>query len=260
MNAVAIGGHFASVFHQATAGAALRRSTKSGAQHRTGAPVRRDSREAGTFEDMFWSIPAKGETDKLLLTARRALDAARRLSRDERAGERTLTNTERRITKLTAGAVRVYEEILTLARLNEGKVYPSYDYLAGATALGRRTVARSIAILEDIGFVVRQRRFKRVEGEKGEKPRYEQTSNAYRPTLAQAVMSYLPRWMRPAPTPVDQVQRDAEMQEDAQHMLSQLNCRDLARATLSGPMGAALARLGARIDAQGASAETVLNR
>lgn len=221
--------------------------------------MRRDSREAGTFEDMFWSVPAKGETDKLLLTARRALDAGRRLRRDERAGERILSASERKITKLTAAAVRVYEEILTLARLNQGKVFPSYDYLTDATSLGRRTVARSIRILEDVGFLLRQRRFKRVE-EEGAKPRYVQTSNAYRPTLAQTVLAYLPRWMRPAPVPVDQLQRDAERGEDCQHMLSQLNCRELARATLSGPMGDALARLGARIDAQSASAETVLNR
>jgi len=259
MNAVAIGGRFASVFNRASVGATPRSRSKSGAPHPTGAPVRRDSREAGTFEDMFWSVPAKGETDKLLLTARRALDAARRLLRDERSGSRTLTSSERRISKLTPGAVRIYEEILTLARLNQGKVFPSYEYLADATALGRRTVARGLSILEDIGFLVRQRRFKRVEAE-GTKPRYEQTSNAYRPTLAQTVLSYLPRWMRPAPVPVDQLQRDAEQQEDRQHMLSQLNCRDLARATLSGSVGDALARLGARIDAQGASAETVLNR
>lgn len=259
MNAVAIGGHFASVFNRASVGAVTRGRSKSGAPHPTGAPVRRESREAGTFEDMFWSVPAKGETDKLLLTARRALDAGRRLLRDERAGARTLSSSERKITRLTAGAVRVYEEILTLARLNQGKVFPSYDHLSEATSLGRRTVARSIRILEDVGFLLRQRRFKRVEGE-GAKPRYVQTSNAYRPTLAQTVLAYLPRWMRPAPIPVDQLQRDAERAEDCQHMLSQLNCRELARATLSGPVGDALARLGARIDAQGASAGTVLNR
>ena len=259
MNAVAVGGRFASIFQQAATGATTRRRSQSGAPHPTGAPVRRDSREAGTFEDMFWSVPAKGETDKLLLTARRALDAGRRLLRDERAGARTLSNSERKITKLTSAAIRIYEEILTLARLNQGKVFPSYDYLADATALGRRTVARGIRILEDVGFLARQRRFKRVE-EEGAKPRYVQTSNAYRATMAQTVLAYLPRWMRPAPVPVDQLQRDDERHEDCQHMLSQLNCRELARATLSGPMGDALARLGARIDAQGASAETVLNR
>ena len=42
--------------------------------HRTGAPVRRDSIEAGTFEAHFFAVPAKGETDRLLRMARAALD------------------------------------------------------------------------------------------------------------------------------------------------------------------------------------------
>ncbi len=70
--------------------------------------------------------------------------------------------------------MRVYEDICTLARLNRGRVFPSYDHLTTATALGRATVARAIALLKEIGFLVRQRRFKRVEGEG---PRYKQTSN-----------------------------------------------------------------------------------
>ncbi|MFD1960739.1 hypothetical protein ACFSHP_20210 [Novosphingobium panipatense] len=44
---------------------------------------------------------------------------------------------------MTAGAVRVFEEICTLARLNAGRVFPSYNRLAEATALGRATVART---------------------------------------------------------------------------------------------------------------------
>jgi DNA-binding transcriptional regulator YhcF (GntR family) len=32
---------------------------------------------------------------------------------------------------------------------NAGRVYPSYDRLAAATALGRATVARALQILED---------------------------------------------------------------------------------------------------------------
>ncbi|MEJ8629551.1 hypothetical protein P0F65_06305 [Sphingomonas sp. I4] len=50
-------------------------------QHRTGAPVRRDSIEAGTFEDMFFAHPAKGECDQLIRIARQALDAGRRAKR-----------------------------------------------------------------------------------------------------------------------------------------------------------------------------------
>lgn len=224
---------------------ALRRSARSGAPHPTGAPVRRDSIEAGTFEELFFAVPAPGETDRLLRIARRTLDAGRQLRREARAGLRELSKSERLIATLTAGAVRVYEEICTLARLNRGRVFPSYDHLAHATALGRATVARALAVLEGIGFLVRQRRFKRVEGEG---PRYKQTSNVYRPILATRVLGYLPRWMRPAPVPDDQVQHDATRSEDHSGMLAQLSCQELAAVSVGGALGKVLAKLGAGID------------
>ncbi|RZL29271.1 MAG: helix-turn-helix domain-containing protein [Sphingomonas sp.] len=224
-----------------------RRTGRSGTLHRTGAPVLRDSLEAGTFEEVFWTAPGKGETDRLLHVARKTLDAARRLRRDERSGERTLSVVEEGIAKLTGSAVRVFEEILTLARLNSGRVYPSYDYLATATGLGRATVGRALAILEAIGFLVRQRRFHRVEGQ-GPGPRYEQTSNAYRPLLPGSVRSYLPRWMRPAPLPDDAVQHHADRILETNAMLETLSCQELARMTINGPLGKILAKLGEAID------------
>jgi hypothetical protein len=223
------------------------RPARSGAPHPTGAPVLRGSIEAGTFEEAFFAVPAKGETDRLLRIAQRTLDAARRLRREARDGSRVLTAAEQAIATLSAGAVRVYEEILTLARLNRGQVFPSYDHLAEATALGRATVARALRVLEAIGFLVRQRRFKRVDTE-GPGPRYKQTSNVYRPTLPQCVLAYLPRWMRPAPVPCDQLQRDADRAEDQATMHASLSCRELAKVTVGGALGAMLARLGAGID------------
>lgn len=229
-------------------GTMLRRApARSGAPHRTGAPVRRDSIEAGTFEESFFAVPAKGETDQLLRVARKTLDAGRRLRRDARAGTRTLSAAERAIAALTAAAVRVYEEILTLARLNRGRVFPTYDYLAEATGLGRATVARALPVLEAIGFLVKQRRFKRVAGD-GAGPRYVQTSNVYRTFLPPRVLAYLPRWMRPAPLPDDQLQRQDDQDEAHRMMLATLSCRELARATVAGPLGKMLARLGAGVD------------
>lgn len=223
------------------------RLARSGAPHRTGAPVRRNSLEAGTFEEVFWTTPAKGETDRLLHVARKTLDAARRLRRDARSGDRTLTVVERGIAQLTGSAVRVFEEILTLARLNRGRVYPSYDYLAEATGLGRATIGRALPILEAIGFLVRQRRFNRLKSE-GPGPRYVQTSNAYRPLLPGSVRTYLPRWMRPAPLPDDAVQHHADHASETDRMLKTLSCQELARITADGPLGTILAKLGAAID------------
>ncbi|WP_254447850.1 helix-turn-helix domain-containing protein [Sphingomonas sp. ID1715] len=237
---------------QATAlalkGIRVRGPQRSGAVHRTGAPVLRGSLEAGTFEEGFFAVPAKGETDRLLRMARAAVDAGRRLKRLARTEGRELSAAERALAALTAGAVRVYEEICTLARLNGGRVFPTYDYLAEATALGRATVARALHLLEAAGFLIRQRRCKRVTAE-GPGPRYEQTSNAYRPTLPERLLGLLPRWLRPAPLPADAVQRLADRVEELAAMHGGLSCRELAETTVGGELGRLLARLGARIDA-----------
>ncbi|WP_308815718.1 helix-turn-helix domain-containing protein [Sphingomonas sp. GV3] len=224
------------------------RPARSGGLHRTGAPVRRDSIEAGTFEAQFFAVPAKGETDRLLNAARRALDIGRSLRREARAGTRLLDAAETAIAALTAGAVRVFEELLTLARLNKGQVFPSYDHLAAATGLGRATVARALRSLEAAGLLVTQRRFKRVPGE-GAGPRYAQTSNVYRAMLPARLLALLPRRFRPAPLPEDQIQHDADRAEDQARMLEGLSCRDLASTTVGGALGAMLARLGAALDA-----------
>ena len=225
------------------------RKARSGAPHPTGAPVLRDSVEAGTFEHVFFVAPAKGETDRLLRAARRSLDAGRQLRSEARRDGRELKPAERLLTTLTAASVRVFEEILTLARLNKGRVFPSYDHLVQATSLGRATVARALRILEGIGFLVRQRRFKRVEGD-GPGPRYEQTSNAYRAFLPKLVEAYLPRWMRPAPVPDDELQREADRIEGMEIMVSRLSGGARAQAKLNGPLAKILARLGSAIERQ----------
>jgi hypothetical protein len=234
------------------AGVRLRPPARSGAPHPTGAPIRRDSIEAGTFEDHFFTVPAKGEPDRLLRLARAALDAGRRLKRAVRVEGRILSPAEAALAGLTAGAVRVYEEICTLARLNRGRVFPSYDRLAAATALGRATVARALRVLETAGFLVRQRRFKRIgrsEGEGGgDAPRYAQTSNAYRPLLPARLLPHLPRWLSPAPLPVDVEQRAADRAENVAAMHDTLSCRELAQTLAGGSLGRVLAKLGAQLD------------
>lgn len=259
MTAFALSAASARVLARAAGGRTAQAATvapraRSGGLHRTGAPVRRGSIEAGTFEEAFFAVPAPGETDRLLTACRRARDVGRRLAREARAGTRTLSVTERRLAALTAGAVRVFEEICTLARLNRGRVFPSYDWLAEATGLGRATIARALVLLEAAGFLVRQRRFTRDEGQgqgmgAGEGARYRQTSNAYRALLPASVRAYLPRWMRPAPLPDDVIQQEADRQEGEATMRASLSCRELAQATVGGALGRMLARLGARIDA-----------
>lgn len=233
-------------------GAVRRRlPARSGAPHPTGAPIRRDSVEAGTFEEHFFAVPAKGEPDRLLRLARAALDTGRRLKRAVRAEGRVLSPAEAALAGLTAGAVRVYEELCTLARLNQGRVYPSYDRLAAVTGLARATVARGLRALEIAGFLIRQRRFKRVAREEGaDTPRYAQTSNAYRPLLPARLLPHLPRWLSPAPLPVDAEQHETARVADLAAMHDSLSCRELAETLVGGSLGRILARLGAQLDRQ----------
>lgn len=251
-----LGMALASAIGGAIGGKETARKRRSGAPHRTGARVLRDSVEAGTFEHTFFVSPAKGETDRLLRAARRILDAGRQLRSEARAGTRTLTPAEHLLTTLTAASVRVFEEILTLSRLNGGRVFPSYDHLAQATSLGRATVARALRILEAIGFLVRQRRFKRIEDATGPGPRYEQTSNVYRTFLPRIVADHLPRWMRPAPIPDDVIQREVDHGEEMAQIVKSLSCRELAEAHVGGSLGKVLARLGAAIDKQERESQT----
>ena len=225
-----------------------RRQTRPNGCGHASAPVRRDSAEAGTFEQLFFAAPARGECDRMVRAARDALDAGRRLRRDARAAGRPVDAAQRAIAALTAGAVRVFEELCALARVNQGRVFPSYDRLAAATALGRATVARALQLLEQAGFLCRRRRFVRVEGE-GAGPRYAQTSNVYRPMLPGALDRLLPRWRRPAPLPDDAAQHAAARRDELAAMHATLSCREFAQATVDGPLGRALARLGSMIDA-----------
>jgi DNA-binding transcriptional regulator YhcF (GntR family) len=226
-----------------------RKPARSGAPHRTGQHVLRDSIEAGTFEEAFFAAPAPGETDRFLRIAKQTLIAGKNLRRAAVAEGRSLSASERLLSSLTRSAIDVYERLLTIARVCHGRIFPSYDDLAEKTGLGRATVARALAVLEAIGFLVRQRRFVRVASDEPG-PRYEQTSNAYRLLLPERVMKFIPRWLRPAPLPDDELQRLADRAADTEAMLSRLSCKDLANELLQGPLAKVLAKLGASIDRQ----------
>ncbi|WP_286864074.1 helix-turn-helix domain-containing protein [Sphingobium sp.] len=211
--------------------------------------MRRDSIEAGTFEDAFFSRPSKGETDRIYKRAA-ALSAGRANLRARIAHEeREPTPREAAILRFSRNTLAVLEALLRIARVQAGRVYPTLEYLAETVGIGRRTVIRALALLTELGFVLAQRRFKRVEID-GVGPRYKQTSNAYRMLMPAWIEAHLPRWLRPAPLPADVVQQEAERIEQTAAMLSSLSRREYALATVDGQLGKVLARLGSAIDAK----------
>ena len=223
---------------------------RSGAPHPTGAPIRRDSKEAGTFEEAeFFVLPQKGEPDRLLKNAETLLDVGRRLKREEREG-RKLSKTELAVSRLTAAAIRVYKEFCTYMRLCDGKVYPTYQTLAEKTALSRSTIGRVLPLLKNAELLVVQRRFKRADDSEGQH-RYKQTSSVYRPTIAERIAALIPWFRKPAPPPAEEIARANEAREETARMLDELNCAEFARHHHGdSDLGRTLQRLGAKIDAQ----------
>jgi len=214
--------------------------------HRTGAPVLRGSLEAGTFEDTFFVVPAKGEADRLLKAVKAFAAAGKRRAKEARAAGTPLSPFDRARSTLTLASVEVMEHLLTFWRVCKGSVFPSYDRLAEISGLGRATIARAIRQLTLTGFLVRQRRFVRLK-DQGAGPQRVQTSNAYRPVFAETLRQFLPRWMRP-PIPDDHAQREEERLQATAAMLARLSNREYAKATVGGELGAMLARLGTAID------------
>jgi biotin operon repressor len=212
-------------------GRAIARATTpktSGGIHRTGRPIHGNSKLAGSFEDTFWRAPARREGDRQLRALKLSVDHGKQLRRKMREEGGELSLHERLLTQLTDTTIRVYEELTALARACKGELFPSYETLAARTSRSRNSVWRAIGLLEALGFICRQRRFKRIQAD-GPGPRYEQTSNVYRLELPAFAEKLLPFWQRPAPKPDDQIQREEDRILEQAEMLSRLPCRDQAR-------------------------------
>lgn len=205
---------------------------RSGALHRTGRPVRGGSLEAGTFEDTFFRAPGKGEPDRQLKALKLAVDEGKKLAREARRRGEPLLGQDQLLAQLTDLTARVYEVFVTLSRVCKGEVYPSYDQIAKKSGRGRASVARAIKLLEALGFLVKVRRFKKVEGE-GPGPRYEQTSNAYRLSLPEFAAKLFPTRRAPAPKPDDVVWHEIDRVETVAHMLATLPAKEFAAQATS---------------------------
>lgn len=211
------------IFASAAAGV-LRRAgvpTRSGSAHPTGAAVLRGSLEEGSFEDRFWRTYQKGETDRLHQAAvdlarirRHGLRADRRQARASAIDSAPPTMLPPR---LSQSATAIFKLLCELGRLCKGEIYPTYDWFIEKTGFARATVARAIAQLKDAGFLLVQRRCKRVERD-GPGPRFEQTSNAYRLEWPTGLDRWLDGQRVPCPLPDDEVVRLQAEENDHRRM------------------------------------------
>jgi DNA-binding transcriptional ArsR family regulator len=196
-----------------------RPTSRSGAPNPTRAHVHPNSRRAGTFEDDFFYSYAKGETDRLYKKAVELLKRKNAIRRLARAEGRQLTEDERLVTLITPAAVRVFEQLTTLARTCAGKVFPTWEWIEAATGLSRASVGRGLSILAKMGLLDKQRRCVPIDPPADRpKARNAQTSNVYRMSFPNRLARFLPRFLRPVPLPDDVVQLEVDRIEAIETM------------------------------------------
>ena len=93
-------------------------------------------------------------------------------------------------------ARQVLAYFLDLA-VNTGRICPSYDHIARVLDLPRSLVARCLDQLEQFGWIIRERRFRRNAKPAGEPgPKLEQDTNWYHVQLPPAAAALLKAWQR----------------------------------------------------------------
>ena len=206
--------------------------------HRTGAPVRRNSRERGTFEAEFWRIPVRGQL-ALLCDAARAYDLQ---SKRETPGAR-----QGALGQAGVAIIRAMMETIDFA---SGRLDMSYEWLSAKTGFSRPTIATALSRLKQHGFLEAVRRFVRVAAE-GIGPRYKQTSNVYRLALPAVARRLLGLKAVPPPAPVCELERIRAHQVASVAMIKALPTDEYAQALVSDPsLSAALARLARAVSQQ----------
>ena len=193
--------------------------SRSGAPNPTRAHVHPNSRRAGTFEEDFFYSYATGEPDRLYKQAAELLKRKNAVRRVARAEGRPLTEDERLATLITNTALRVFEQLTTLARTCAGKVFPTWEWIEAAAGVSRASVHRALTALAAMGLLDKQRRCVPIDPPADRpKARNAQTSNVYRMRFPNRLVRFLPRFLRPVPLPDDVVQREADRIEGIEAM------------------------------------------
>ncbi len=202
--------------------------------HRTGAHVRRDSRERGTFE-AGWYHPLDYLAGIKMREVVENYDTEHK-KRDARRGP------------LGPYTCRVFNVMVAMVDKCTGQLDPTIATIMTKTGFCRQTVQESITKLCEHGFLERARRCIRTSGEG---PRFKQTSNAYRITCPPALRSRLGRHGTRPPVPDDHAQHIAEDRAAVAAMMAGLPNNEFARLQFDDPesgLARATASLGKAVD------------
>lgn len=226
--------------------------SRSGAPNPTRAHVHPNSRRAGTFEDDFFYSYAKGEPDRLYKQAAELLKRKNALRRLARAEERALTEDERLATLITNTALRVFEQLTTLARTCAGKVFPTWEWIESAAGVSRASVGRALSALARMGLIDKQRRCVPIDPPADRpKARNAQTSNVYRMRFPNRLTRFLPRRLRPVPLPDDVIQVETDRVEQIEQWRLWRTPRQVVAEDITDPeLRAVLDRLALAIEGQ----------
>jgi DNA-binding transcriptional ArsR family regulator len=226
--------------------------SRSGAPNPTRAHVHPNSRRAGTFEDDFFYSYAKGEPDRLYKQAAELLKRKNALRRLARAEERELTEDERLATLITSTALRVFEQLTTLARTCAGKVFPTWEWIEAAAGVSRASVGRALSALARMGLIDKLRRCVPIDPPVDRpKARNAQTSNVYRMRFPNRLTRFLPRRLRPVPLPDDVIQGETDRVEQIEQWRLWRTPRQVVAEDITDPeLRAVLDRLALAIEGQ----------
>lgn len=226
--------------------------SRSGAPNPTRAHVHPNSRRAGTFEQDFFYSYAQGEPDRLYKQAAELLKRKNALRRLARAEDRDLTEDERLATLITNTALRVFEQLTTLARTCAGKVFPTWEWIEAAAGVSRASVGRALSALAHMGLIDKQRRCVPIDPPVDRpKARNAQTSNVYRMRFPNRLTRFLPRRLRPVPLPDDVIQGEADRVEQIEQWRVWRTPRQVVAEDVTDPeLRAVLDRLALGIERQ----------
>lgn len=172
-----------------------------GRRRRACAPVRRNSRRAGS-EGIFWR-PVRRADVRLLIRYAERLEYTGR-AKGQRNGP------------LGQIGIDLLKELGNLVRYSTGRLDPSYDYLAAKLKRSRSAVAEGLARLRAAGLLDWLRRFEPDPDKAGQRgPQIKQVSNAYRFMMPVGIGRMIGLFSKPAPLPSDEVDR----QDDRRKMV-----------------------------------------
>ncbi len=213
----------------------------TGKGHRTGQPVRRNSKPVGSFEHRYWSRFDPKERNARMRAAEMHARATKQSGK--RNGE------------LGHVALEVYRELTRIVCFKTGRLEPAIDTICDRVHRSRDAVVRGLNQLQAAGFLDRQRRVESVGNPDPFGPQVKQATNAYKLTVPKAAAELVRRLMR---RPTEEQRRVAKERDQQARAAAALDVHDSAEAAgqalgAGTSIAGVLASLGASLDRCNAS-------